>query len=152
MVPLTLLLFLNSAAGAVEISFRFNPHFSADNYLTYFLAQIPLNQFEADQVSQTIRIRGPLVLDLSQLPEKTAERFLPRLRRVLDGEILISGARLDSSRAEIAYKTSLPSAPAPRATQSISKSEAMARMFDFLEGNEGDDEDSSDCERRLTST
>lgn len=89
---------------ATEVKLPYQPRFSVDGYLTFFLTAVPLSQMEASRDGEFIRVSGPLEINLGRLSEKMRAPVQQALERALMGEITISGAILDARRAQITFQ------------------------------------------------
>ncbi len=93
-----------SPVYAATVLFLPNPRFKIDDHLVYLLTKIPLAQMRAEQDSHIIHVHGELTFDLSELPEILKEPLKDKLEKLIAGEVLVSGAKIDASQAFISYK------------------------------------------------
>jgi hypothetical protein len=100
MKKLMVVLLFSTPVFASDIRFPYQRRWNMEQYLTYFLTQIPRAQMQNID-AEHIRLRGRLVLDFSKLPADLGQSVHAELSKALAGQRKISGAYLDSEYVQI---------------------------------------------------
>lgn len=92
----------SAALYADPIEFVYRPAWKTENYLTFLLSKIPLNQYQAI-ANDTVQVRGPIVITFKNVPEKLKAELTSEISRAFKGERPVSGAYLEASGAQLVF-------------------------------------------------
>lgn len=93
---------LSAAVYADPIEFVYRPAWKTENYLTFLLSKIPMNQYKAI-ANETVQVTGQVLITFKNVPEKLKVELTSEVSRAFKGERPVSGAFLEASGAQLVF-------------------------------------------------